>query len=56
MAIASGELWLNALSAYDSFQCNQIEIDPLQLVLCPNQPNDLEMVPRQHRLVIAPQW
>ena len=56
MAIASGKLWLNALSAYGSFQCNWIEIDLLQLVLCPNQLNDLEMVPRQHWLVIAPQW
>ena len=37
MAIASGKLWLNALSAYDSFQCNQIEIDPLKLVLVINQ-------------------
>ena len=56
MAIASGKLWLNVLSAYDSFQCNRIEIDMLQLVRCPNQPNDLEMVLSQHWLVIAPQW
>ena len=55
MAIASGKLWLNVLSAYDSFQCNQIEIDWRQLVVCPNQPNDLEMVLRQCWLVIAPQ-
>ena len=56
MAIASVKLWLNVLFTYDSFQCNWIEIDPLQLVLCPNQLNDLEMVLRQCWLVIAPQW
>ena len=54
MATASGKLWLNAHSAYNSFQCNQIEIDPLQLVLCPNEPNDIEMVLRQRWLVVAP--
>ena len=55
MAIASGKLWLNVLFTYNSFQCNRIEIDPRQLVLCPNQLNHLEMVLRQCWLVIAPQ-
>ena len=36
MAIASGKLWLNVLSAYGSFQHNQMKKDLQQLVLSPN--------------------
>ena len=55
MAIASGKWWLNVLSAYDTSQCFWTEKDPQQLVLFPNEPNNLEILLRQCWLVIAPQ-
>ena len=42
--------YLSALSAYGSFQYNQIERGPIQQDLSPNERNDLEMARIQRRL------